>query len=141
MTGGHGPWRLDDTTLNRLTWLWLAYTGFALTVERRRFPSVCPFRLVTGHACPLCGLTRSVAYVLHGRMRYALEQHPAGPVLFAGSGFFLAAAWLSRSLAKRRSRTQASAALLTWKAIQLPDTSPMCGPDDDDGPGRGLSQC
>jgi hypothetical protein len=83
----------DDVTLGRLTGLWLAYAVFALVAGRRRLPTVCPFRLLTGHRCPLCGLTRSVSSLLRGEMRRSFREHPAGPVLFAGSALFLAHAW------------------------------------------------
>jgi hypothetical protein len=91
-----GRWgSLDDATLTRLTWLWLAYGGFALTAGQRGLPSVCPFRLITGHRCPLCGLTRSVNYFLRGSMASSLRAHWAGAIIFTGSGIFLASAWHS----------------------------------------------
>ena len=29
-------------------------------------PIICPYRLATGHECPGCGITRAVAYSMHG---------------------------------------------------------------------------
>jgi hypothetical protein len=84
---------LDRATLSRLTWLWLAYGAFALATGQRQLPSVCPFRLITGHGCPLCGLTRSVNRFMRGQVRSSLEEHWAGPALYVGGGLFLAAAW------------------------------------------------
>jgi hypothetical protein len=88
----------DDVTLRRLTGLWLAYAAFALVARRGRLPTVCPFRLLTGHRCPLCGLTRSVNCLLHGELRRSFREHPAGPVLFAGSALFLAHAWRGEAI-------------------------------------------
>lgn len=84
---------LDRVTLSRLTWLWLAYGAFALVTGQRQLPSVCPFRLMTGHDCPLCGLTRSVNRFMRGQLRSSLEEHRAGAILYVGSGLLLAAAW------------------------------------------------
>lgn len=39
---------------------------------------VCPFRRLTGHACPFCGLTRSVAALLAGDLRRSVASHPLG---------------------------------------------------------------
>lgn len=84
---------LDRVTLSRLTGLWLTYGAFALATGQRQLPSMCPFRLVTGHNCPLCGLTRSVNRFMRGQLRSSLEEHWAGAILYAGSGLLLAAAW------------------------------------------------
>jgi hypothetical protein len=58
---------------------------------------VCPLRLLTGLACPSCGLTRSVAAALHGHMGQALALHPLGPlvVLVAVVVFVLSVAQLA----------------------------------------------
>jgi hypothetical protein len=88
-------WRsLDEVTLTRLTWLWLGYGAFALVAGQRQLPPVCLFGLVTGHRCPLCGLTRSVNRLMRGHMRASFGQHPVGPILYVGSGLLLASAWL-----------------------------------------------
>jgi hypothetical protein len=90
-------WRsVDNATLSRLTWLWLAYGAFALVAGQRRLPSVCPFRLLTGHRCPLCGLTRSLNYFMRGKIPSSFREHPVGPILIVGSGFLFASAWRSR---------------------------------------------
>ncbi len=44
-------------------------------------PPLCPFRAITGHSCPGCGLTRSAGAFLRGRWHEALTLHPLGPLL------------------------------------------------------------
>jgi Protein of unknown function (DUF2752) len=39
---------------------------------------ICPFRRLTGHRCPLCGLTHSLAALLRGDLRGSLSAHPFG---------------------------------------------------------------
>ncbi|CAB5019806.1 MAG: DUF2752 domain-containing protein [Actinobacteria bacterium] len=48
---------------------------------RRGGPPLCPYRLVTGHNCPGCGLTRSAGAFLRGRWHEAFTLHALGPVL------------------------------------------------------------
>lgn len=49
------------------------YLAFAYLVVEYRLPyiPVCPFLLITGHRCPLCGSTRLIGAFLHGEV--ALE--------------------------------------------------------------------
>lgn len=44
-------------------------------------PTICPFALLTGHACPGCGMTRAMAYLVRGDFDQALLYHPLAPVL------------------------------------------------------------
>lgn len=44
-------------------------------------PTICPFALLTGHACPGCGMTRALAYLVRGDFDRALLYHPLAPVL------------------------------------------------------------
>lgn len=39
---------------------------------------ICPFRRLTGKACPLCGLTRSLSALLSGDLRRSVAAHPLG---------------------------------------------------------------
>lgn len=39
-------------------------------------PTICPFALVTGHACPLCGGTRAAAAAIQGEWAAAWDLHP-----------------------------------------------------------------
>jgi len=52
----------------------LALAGFTL-------PSTCLLHLATGSDCPLCGLTRSLVCLGHGRLMDAAAFHPLGPAL------------------------------------------------------------
>lgn len=46
-------------------------------------PTLCPFRLLTGLPCPLCGLTRSWVATMHGDLPTALTLNPFGPPAMA----------------------------------------------------------
>ena len=63
--------------------LWMAYTRFfwPLHSANATLPR-CPFLLLTGHPCPLCGGTRSFAYVWNGDLGHAVALYPLGPLLF-----------------------------------------------------------
>ncbi len=39
-------------------------------------PTTCPFAIVTGVACPLCGGTRAAAALVEGDLSLAWEMHP-----------------------------------------------------------------
>jgi hypothetical protein len=62
---------------------WLLYTRVFWTLHsfHATFPS-CPFRLLTGQPCPLCGGTRSFAQMWQGDVVGAARYHPLGPALF-----------------------------------------------------------
>ena len=44
---------------------------------------ICPFRVVTGKPCPLCGLTRAFAHASHGDWALAQSSHPLWSIAFA----------------------------------------------------------
>ncbi len=46
-------------------------------------PTVCPWALCTGTACPGCGLTRAAANLLRGDMATAMTYHPLVPLIAA----------------------------------------------------------
>lgn len=46
---------------------------------------LCPFRRMTGHRCPLCGMTRSLAALLHGDLRSSAASHPLGWAVAVGT--------------------------------------------------------
>ena len=49
----------------------------------------CPFRLVTGIACPLCGMTRGLASLLRGRWGEGVGYHLFSPLVLGA-----AVAWI-----------------------------------------------
>jgi Protein of unknown function (DUF2752) len=66
--------------------LWLLYTRVFWTVHAMHVTlPACPFLAVTGHPCPLCGGTRSFAFMWQGNVGSAAALYPLGPVLFAGT--------------------------------------------------------
>ena len=38
-------------------------------------PPLCPFKLVTGHNCPGCGITRALVLAFHGEWRASFAMH------------------------------------------------------------------
>jgi hypothetical protein len=62
-------------------------------------PVLCPFRHLTGHSCPTCGLTRSAVAFAHGGLGASFHAHPFGPLLFV-----VALAWALNTWARQRNR-------------------------------------
>ncbi len=62
---------------------WMAYTRvfWAAHAAHATLPP-CPFLRLTGHPCPLCGGTRSFAYMWRGDVAHASALYPLGPVMF-----------------------------------------------------------
>jgi len=59
----------------------LAAGAFALVAAYHIDPTdngliLCPYRLLTGWACPGCGLTRAVHYALHANLHAAFIHNP-----------------------------------------------------------------
>lgn len=44
-------------------------------------PTICPIALLTGVACPGCGMTRAASALLRGNVPLALEYHPLIPLI------------------------------------------------------------
>jgi hypothetical protein len=55
-------------------------------MDPRRPPGwlLCPFRIITGLPCPMCGMTRGIASLLHGQWRDALAFHWFSPLVLLG---------------------------------------------------------
>lgn len=62
-------------------------------------PTMCPFALITGTACPGCGLTRSAVALVRGDLGAALALHPLVLVVAA----WLLGWWLA-GVARRNGR-------------------------------------
>jgi hypothetical protein len=58
------------------------YALFAVLVPVDRGPAICPFRVLTGRRCPLCGLTRASHALSRGDIRGMLESYPLAPLLW-----------------------------------------------------------
>jgi hypothetical protein len=68
--------------------------------------TLCAFRRVTGHPCPTCGMTRSLAALAKGDWRASLALHPLGlafalqlALVWAAAGVMLAR---GKSIGERR---------------------------------------
>ena len=59
------PWALPPLLVAFVSWK-PASTG----------PTICPFAVATGHACPLCGGTRAASALLRGDVDLAWQMHP-----------------------------------------------------------------
>ena len=59
-------------------------------------PGICVVRTCTGTACPGCGLTRAVAYLLRGDLAAMWAMHPLAPLFVADAIAILALVWAAR---------------------------------------------
>jgi Protein of unknown function (DUF2752) len=48
-------------------------------------PTTCPFALVTGMACPGCGMTRALGFLVRGDIVSAMRYHPLAPLVLAAA--------------------------------------------------------
>jgi Protein of unknown function (DUF2752) len=71
-------------------------------------PVLCPLRRVTGVWCPTCGMTRAVAWMVHGDLHQSLRYHPLAPVLLIEAALGAVFLWYRH----RAKKTQGSAPLL-----------------------------
>lgn len=78
-----------------------AFTPFLL---RDAIP-LCPFRIVTGKPCPLCGLTRAIAQATHGRWQSAFALNALWPA-FAAMMILLGLLLVNDAVTGRRSATR-----------------------------------
>ncbi len=64
-------------------------------------PTTCPFKLVTGLRCPLCGMTRATLRLARHDLHGALHLHPLAPLVLA-LVFGVILAWLAYPALGRR---------------------------------------
>ncbi len=57
-----------------------AVAALALVTPADDGPTVCPFALCTGMACPGCGMTRAASHLIRGDLGTALSYHPLVPL-------------------------------------------------------------
>lgn len=96
-------------------------------------PTICPFALCTGTACPGCGMTRAAARLIRGDISAALSYHPLVPLaalVFAG-GWAWFALRLTGRVGQMSQRTlnailigSGLALLVTWVARLVTGTLP-----------------
>jgi hypothetical protein len=71
----------------------LGMAALALMTPSDHAPTFCPFALITGTACPGCGMTRAASALVKGDVRAALTFHPLvlaiGIELLVGWGWFV----------------------------------------------------
>ncbi|MGQ0848247.1 MAG: DUF2752 domain-containing protein [Actinomycetota bacterium] len=53
--------------------------------------TVCPFALLTGTACPGCGMTRAIAWIIRADLGRGVAYHPLAPLFIVGA--LTAAIW------------------------------------------------
>jgi hypothetical protein len=60
--------------------------------------TLCPFKLLTGHSCPGCGMGHAVVYAMRGDFAASIHSHPLGlPLLLIWTSWLLTCA--ARALA------------------------------------------
>src|SRR5580704_4648535 len=86
MSSTSSSWRATSVAEQRRTSLAIVaglYALFAALLPVDRGPVMCPFRMLTGRRCPLCGLTRASHALSRGDIRGMLGFHPLAPLLWA----------------------------------------------------------
>lgn len=58
----------------------LAVVALAVVTPTDEGPTICPFALCTGMACPGCGMTRAASHLIRGDLGLALRYHPLVPL-------------------------------------------------------------
>ena len=84
-------------------------------------PVACPFRVVTGHPCPTCGLTRVAHYILRADVSRALYINPFDAVFFLVGVPLLAGLWVAnrtRGFAVRVTTSRAER-ICAWALLAL----------------------
>jgi hypothetical protein len=53
----------------------------AMTAVTEDGPTLCPIANITGIACPGCGMTRAVAFLVRGDLELSAFYHPLAPLI------------------------------------------------------------
>lgn len=65
--------------------------------------TLCPFKLLTGHACPGCGMGHAVVYAMRGRFAESFRFHPLGtPLLLVWTAYLLLEAAKASGVSRAR---------------------------------------
>ena len=91
---------IRDRALTAPIAMLLAGVGF-LALASEDGPTICPFALGTGVACPGCGMTRGIAALVRGDLASSWRFHPLATLAI----FEITAAWMWWAW-KRSGRTQ-----------------------------------
>lgn len=75
----------------------LALLLLAMLTPSDDSPTICPFALCTGTACPGCGMTRAVSALIRGDLDLALTYHPLVPLVMTQAVM----AWVWYALGQR----------------------------------------
>ena len=73
----------DALPLAALGWAYLGYAYLAQVLRLKAVP-VCLFRLITGHACPLCGMTHAFGRLMAGDIAGAEQFNVLAVPAFVG---------------------------------------------------------
>ncbi len=76
MHTGHRRVVTCDGALAGFSGLYLAF-AYAVVEYRLPYVPICPFLLITGTPCPLCGSTRMIGGYLHGIVDIGWSQVPS----------------------------------------------------------------
>ncbi len=80
--GHEGPWHIRMACLFGTFLIGPALAGKAgQALNVPGLPGACLFKIVTGHDCPACGITRSVSALYDLDIATSLQIHPAGPAV------------------------------------------------------------
>lgn len=102
-----------------------SYAALAVQAAWKTTPSgftLCPFKLITGHDCPGCGMGHAVVFGMRGDWAASMRAHPLGLPLLAVWTAWLA--WGALNLARGRDFSDgfvpsARRPALTWAALFL----------------------
>ena len=98
----------------RAPWLWalpvLAVVAAVALDPDRDGPTLCPFALCTGMACPGCGLTRAAGWLVRGDLGAAVAAHPL---------VFVVAAWAAGSWGVMAARARGRRLEVNRRAVDI----------------------
>lgn len=82
-------------------------------------PTICPMALLTGVACPGCGMSRAIAWMFRGDLQQSVAYHPLAPLVVIIAAIGVVWALGRRFRGWRRPRTAALNSGLVVLAVLL----------------------